>query len=392
MEEWKSYRLGDIASVQTGPFGSQLHNKDYVPVGTPIVTVEHLGARKFSEQNLPLVSDEDRIRLDKYSLKEGDIVFSRVGSVDRCSYVSSAEDGWLFSGRCLRVRSSELVYPMYLYYYFQKESVKQEIRNVAVGATMPSINTRLLSDLTLSIPCYSEQKRIASLLSSIDDKIEINNRINHNLETLLDSYFDNLVCKSNCSIPLSEACEAIKDGVHNTVIDSKDGPYYLLSCKNIKDGHITIGNEERRISRLTFEQLRRRTQLSKWDILLSSVGTIGELVLLKEQPDLFEFQRSVAIIKPEKRMGPFVIYSALRRQKAEIIHAAHGAVQQCLFLSDINKFRIVVPSSEDSIYAFNESSLAIHGLIEEREKENRTLTSIRDRILPELLSGNFDAF
>ena len=76
--------LRDIADIQTGPFGSQLHKEDYVDIGTPIVTVEHLGNRVFTEQNLPKVSDEDKARLSKYVLKEGDIVFSRVGSVDRC--------------------------------------------------------------------------------------------------------------------------------------------------------------------------------------------------------------------------------------------------------------------------------------------------------------------
>ena len=121
MEEWKSYKLGDIASVQTGPFGSQLHNEDYVSAGTPIVTVEHLGARKFSKQNLPLVSEVDKERLSKYTLHKGDIVFSRVGSVDRCSYVSQDEDGWLFSGRCLRVRSGSLVYPLFLYCHSHRE-------------------------------------------------------------------------------------------------------------------------------------------------------------------------------------------------------------------------------------------------------------------------------
>ena len=77
--------LKDIADIQTGPFGSQLHKEDYVAVGTPIVTVEHLGNRVFTEQNLPRVSDNDKARLSKYVLAEGDMVFSRVGSVDRCS-------------------------------------------------------------------------------------------------------------------------------------------------------------------------------------------------------------------------------------------------------------------------------------------------------------------
>ena len=57
--------LRDVADIQTGPFGSQLHKEDYVAVGTPIVTVEHLGNRVFTEQNLPNVSDEDKARLSK---------------------------------------------------------------------------------------------------------------------------------------------------------------------------------------------------------------------------------------------------------------------------------------------------------------------------------------
>jgi type I restriction enzyme S subunit len=105
--KFRAATIGEIASVQTGPFGSQLHNKDYVPVGTPIVTVEHLGQRKMSRQNLPCVSAADKERLTKYILDYGDLVFSRVGSVDRCSWVSKEEDGWMFSGRCLRVRAND---------------------------------------------------------------------------------------------------------------------------------------------------------------------------------------------------------------------------------------------------------------------------------------------
>ena len=183
MEE---YKLSDIAEVQTGPFGSQLHNEDYATIGTPIVTVEHLGNRRFSRQNLPLVSDDDKKRLSKYSLQEGDIVFSRVGSVDRCSYVTSTENDWLFSGRCLRVRCSSKCHPLFLYYYFCNESVKQYIKSIAVGATMPSINTKLMAEIPILLPEFEEQKRIAESLSSFDDKIELNCRINDNL---IPSYY-----------------------------------------------------------------------------------------------------------------------------------------------------------------------------------------------------------
>ena len=173
--------LRDIADIQTGPFGSQLHKEDYVDVGTPIVTVEHLGKRVFTEQNLPRVSEQDKKRLNKYILQTGDIVFSRVGSVDRCSFVDSKHDGWMFSGRCLRVRPSSEICPLYLYYFFCLEETKQFVRNVAVGATMPSINTKLLGEVEIAFPNINVQNQVASLLSTIDSKIETNEKINDNL-------------------------------------------------------------------------------------------------------------------------------------------------------------------------------------------------------------------
>lgn len=179
---FKTKTIGEVAEVQTGPFGSQLHKEDYVEVGTPIVTVEHLGQRRFSTQNLPRVKDCDRDRLSKYALKTGDLVFSRVGSVDRISFVTDDENGWMFSGRCLRLRVLGEIDALWLYYYFCLEQTKQFVRNIAVGATMPSINTKLLSEVPVSYPeNIADQRKIASILSLIDDKIELNYTINHNL-------------------------------------------------------------------------------------------------------------------------------------------------------------------------------------------------------------------
>ena len=80
----------------------------------------------------------------------------------------------------LRVRCNDTIQPMFLYYYLQKEEVKQSIRNIAVGATMPSINTKLLSEIQIVAPSKTNQKLIASILSTLDDKIECNRRINDN--------------------------------------------------------------------------------------------------------------------------------------------------------------------------------------------------------------------
>ena len=208
--------LRDIADIQTGPFGSQLHKEDYVDIGTPIVTVEHLGNRVFTEQNLPKVSDEDKARLSKYVLKEGDIVFSRVGSVDRCSYVDAAHDGWMFSGRCLRVRPNTEVDPLYLYYFFCLEDTKQFVRNIAVGATMPSINTKLLGEVEVAYPSQTEQQKIVALLSALDDKIEINQKINDNLQQQAAALFANFYDQAETEVGFTEMIQILDGGTPKT--------------------------------------------------------------------------------------------------------------------------------------------------------------------------------
>ena len=179
--EFPTMKLSALAEIQTGPFGSQLHKEDYVKKGTPIVTVEHLGNKNFTKQNLPCVSDKDKIRLNKYILKTGDIVFSRVGSVDRCSYVSKSYDGWMFSGRCLRVRPGKMLNAEYLYYFFLLDSTKQFVRNIATGATMPSINTKFMGEVPVVVPPLTVQEKIVDVLRNLDDKIQLNTEINKNL-------------------------------------------------------------------------------------------------------------------------------------------------------------------------------------------------------------------
>jgi type I restriction enzyme, S subunit len=171
--EWEMSRLGDVAEVRTGPFGSSLHESDYVQNGTPIITVEHLGEFGVEHVNLPLVSELDFLRLRSYALEVGDIVFSRVGSVDRNALIRPTEEGWLFSGRLLRVRPLKaLTFPPFLSYQFQGEAFRAIIRKVAVGQTMASLNTILLRNSLVLLPPHPEQTAIAAVLSDMDAEIE----------------------------------------------------------------------------------------------------------------------------------------------------------------------------------------------------------------------------
>ena len=168
-QDWRVKTIASVAAVKTGPFGSALHERDYVDDGTPIVTVEHLSEHGIIHRNLPLVSNADRSRLKSYGLRAGDIVFSRVGSVDRNSLVREEEDGWLFSGRLLRVRTSDnTTHPPYLSYHFNSEPFKRRVRSVAVGQTMASLNTQILNAVRVVLPATPEQCAIAGALSDVD--------------------------------------------------------------------------------------------------------------------------------------------------------------------------------------------------------------------------------
>ena len=185
--EWKCTTIGNIGDIKNGPFGSVLHAEDYVENGIPIVTTEHFktGLMPSDKFGIPQVSNEDYIRLKGYRLETNDIVFSRVGSVDINAHVGIEQNGWLFSGRVLRVRPKYDIDSLFLHYALSTEAVKRDIRNRAVGQTMPSINTPILSSTTIQLPKdLFEQKKVAHFLRLLDERIITQNKIIEDLKKL----------------------------------------------------------------------------------------------------------------------------------------------------------------------------------------------------------------
>ena len=398
--EWKEVRLGEVADVQTGPFGSQLHKENYVNKGTPIVTVEHLGNKWFTSQNLPMVSDEDKLRLAKYCSQEGDVIFSRVGSVDRCSYVSKEYSGWLFSGRCLRVRPRSGINPEYLYYFLTNEGTKQYIRNIAVGATMPSINTKLLNEVPITIPSLDDQRRIVSILSSLDRKIELNNKINADLEEMAQAIFKNWFVDF----------EPFKDG---KFVDSELG----MIPEGWKVG--TLGD----ITKNKSAKVKERN-----DVKVLSPVTTGELVLSEEYFTKQVFSSSIAkykiVNKGDFAYNParvnigslgrnefdfdgcvspvYVVFSVLDGYenyfdlfrntdffKDSVASLAIGGVRQSLSYDDLCSIEVIIPS-ENAVEEFNNLYNQMKKTIKANKLENSRLSLLRDTLLPRLMSGEIE--
>lgn len=387
MSEWKEYRIGEICETQTGPFGSQLHNEDYVAVGTPIVTVEHLGCKNFTTQNLPFVSDEDSKRLSKYTLKEGNLVFSRVGSVDRCSYVSAPYDGWLFSGRCLRVRpkDNDVLDSQFLYYHFSNEKVKTFIRNIAFGATMPSINTKLLNEVPISLPSLSEQKKIADILSSLDEKIETNRKINARLEELAQANFKSWFIDFEPfggKMPEDWQTGALSNIAQIIMGQSPSGE----SINNQQEGMIfyqgksEFGERFPSVKNYTSNITRIAPQNS---ILLSVRAPVGDVNITLNQCCI---GRGIASINYKDGSNSYLYLLLKSKSDYFDIFDNGGTVFGSINKKGLEEMPIIIPSSP-TIKEFNEIISPIDKEIERRYNESTRLASLRDTLLPKLMSG-----
>ena len=382
--------LRNIADIQTGPFGSQLHKEDYVEVGTPIVTVEHLGNRVFTEQNLPKVSDEDETRLSKYVLKEGDIVFSRVGSVDRCSYVDAAHDGWMFSGRCLRVRPNTEIVPLYLYYFFCLEDTKQFVRNIAVGATMPSINTKLLGEVEVAYPSLTEQQKIVALLSTLDDKIETNQKINDNLYEMVNAYYTLLFKDNECEMTtVGNYAERIYSGGTPTTSNAAywNGAFGWFSSGETRNRFVI--STEKTITQAGVDNSSTKLA-TKHDIVMASAGqgfTRGQTSMLLIDTYV---NQSVIVIHSERKILPYLFWNLANRYEELRAISDSSSIRGSLTTKMIATFEIP-RANKESLQAFADFAWSVIPQIENNLLENERLAALRDSLLPKLMSGEIDA-
>ena len=391
MTEWKTYKIGDLCKISSS---KRIFAKEYKDSGIPFYRgkeiIEKQKGNKISTELYISQERYDEIRTKHGVPQKGDMLLTSVGTLG-IPYIVQDEVFYFKDGNLTWFYDFEDLDSRYLYYWLLSPIGKMNIDSKAIGSTQKALTIETLSKFELSLPPLPEQRRIADILSAIDDKIENNRCINANLELQAQALYKQWFVDNRKDDweekQLGEIALHITDGVHNTVIDSPNGEYYLLSCKNIKSGQLFIGSNERRIDHETFTKLRKRTRLSHGDILVTSVGTVGEMYLVNESPSNYEFQRSVAIIKPNNDIiSSYFLYAALLYQQNEIKHLAHGAVQQCIFISDLKEYSLIVPNKDD-ISAFDAVVAPMFNKIEELQKENETLATLRDTLLPKLMNG-----
>jgi type I restriction enzyme S subunit len=142
------------------------------------------------EDGIARITQSDSKRLSKYLVAKGDIVYSRRGDVERCALIREKESGWLCGTGCLRVRpGADVIDSDFCAHFLSHPEIREWISRHAVGATMPNLNTRILSEVPILLPPKREQKAIAHILGTLDDKIELNRKTNETLEAMAKALF-----------------------------------------------------------------------------------------------------------------------------------------------------------------------------------------------------------
>lgn len=346
--------IQNYAEVQTGPFGSQLHEKDYVKVGTPIITVEHFGDNRIIHKNLPMVSNEDKERLKKYSLKEGDVVFSRVGSIDRRVYVTEREDGWLFSGRCLRLRIINTnLSSKYLSTYLGTTKCLNEIRSKAVGGTMPSLNTDILNSISINLPQYKEQEKVASFFEKLDKKIQLQQQKIDLLQEQKKGFLQKMFPKAGETQPemrfygFIEGWINLKLGDLGSVAMNKriykeetslygDIPFYKIGTFG--------GKPDAFISREKYEEYKEKYPYPrKGDLLISASGSIGRVIEYSGEEAYYQDSNIIWLQHDDRLDNLFLkqFYNIVRWSGIE------GTTIKRLYNKNVLETRINLPSIEE---------------------------------------------
>jgi len=215
----KGWRMGTLESlcvqgggtIQTGPFGSQLHASDYEEEGIPVVMPQDLEGRRVSTERVARVSPAHVERLARHKLRVGDVVFSRRGDVGRHAAVTEAEAGWLCGTGCLLVRpGSNWPWPAFVSQALATSEATDWLKRHAVGATMPNLNTGILGSLPLLLPSGDVLTAFEEVVGSLELRISANRAQVGHLVALRDTLLPRLI---SGKLRLPEAQEQDEESV-----------------------------------------------------------------------------------------------------------------------------------------------------------------------------------
>lgn len=381
--KWEKVKLGDIATcIQPGPFGSQLHNSDYSKEGTPIIMPKDIVGGAIVHSGLLKVSEEHVKRLSRHQVYEGNLMVARKGDVRKCAYITANENGWMTGSDCLKVVLDESkCYPKFIYYQLRSEHIGRWLEKVSIGATMPSLNTGLLSGIEMVLPPIEIQKQIAGIRSVYDDLIENNRKQIKLLEEaarrLYKEWFVDL------RFPGHENTKIV-DGVPegwsrtniNEILTFHRG--YDLTKNEMKAGRYPV------VGSTTVIGYHNEFKIKGPGIVTGRSGSLGKYQFIW---DNFWPHNTSLYISDYKDHNIFFVYSLL--QTVDFASLNNGGAIPTLNRNVLSNIEVIEPTDELQ-EMFAKIAEAQYRKIRNLEKQNNQLKMARDVLLPKLMSGEVE--
>ena len=414
--------------MQTGPFGSQLHTSDYKETGIPVVMPTNIGDGGISENGIARISEADVERLSQHKLRLNDIVFSRRGDVTKNALIRPHEVGWFCGTGCLKVRLGEetIAHAKFVSYCLRLPEIKDWLIRHAVGATMPNLNTGILSAVPLVLPPLKTQIEIAAVLGAIDDRISLLRATNSTAEAIAQSMFkswfvdfDAVRAKQEGQIPdgMDEATAAlfpdsfeaselgqvpkgwgvgsfleiarlISGGTPKTGRKEYwDGEIAWASAKDVSQcaGTVLIATD-RTITQLGLDQSPTKIIPAMASVVVARGATTGRMVLLGDEMAM----NQTCYALESKMNAPLMLHCQLGREIPALVSAAHGSVFDTITTDTFARSKIVHPP-QPLVDRFENIVGPLFQRILSGTRAIQTLGEIRDTVLPRLITGELRA-
>lgn len=397
MSEWKEYKLGDIAEVKGGkrlPKGDLL--VDY-ETPHPYIRVTDLGKKWVRKTGLQFVTPEIQKSISRYTVNSGNIILSIVGSIGFVGRISDELDGANLTENCVKfLTNKKVIDDDFLFYYLISNIGQEEIEKRNVGSTQPKLPIYNIKDIDILLPPLPEQTAIASVLSSLDDKIDLLHRQNATLEkmaeTLFRQWFVEEVKEEWEEIRLGSIVEVI-NGVSYKSDDLNPSTTAMVTLKSFdRNGGFRMDGFKEYTGKYKEQHILKEGDLvvAHTDIT-QEADVIGNPVMVIGNPKyetlLFSMDLVKVISKSKNYTNEFLYLLMKSREfKEHCLGYSNGSTVLHLSKKAIPEYEMKLPP--DSLII--EFSKKVKPLVQKQfrnQTQIRTLTALRDTLLPKLMSG-----
>ena len=405
--EWKEYEMSElIKEISMGPFGSNIKVECFTDSGVPVLNGSNLVGFRLNEDSFNYVTEEKATSLGKANAYRGDIAITHRGTLGQIVYIpqNSKYRRYVISQSQFRVRCNEKVIPEYLVYYFHSRLGQHKLLSNASQVGVPSLArpTSTFQKLTISIPPVAKQKEIVKILSSLDDKIELNNAINRNLEEQAQAIFKSWFVDFEPfggempedwnetrigDLPIY-VTDYVSNGSfaslkENVSLLQNDGFAYFIRNTDLKVGDFNTFVDEHSYHFL------EKSKLFGGEIIISNVGDVGSVFLCPKLNKPMTLGNNIIMLRCLKDFQNYFFYMWFKWFDGQISikNVTGGSVLQKFNKTDFKNIKIHMPLDE-SLERFNASISPFINKIEENAKENQRIARVRDELLPKLMSEN----